>query len=51
MAALISRLVSRASPLAVAATPKAMPSGITKAASGAISTTPRQTPAALWRGM
>src|ERR1700730_10527216 len=47
---LINRLISAGTPLADAATPNAIPKGITNAAMGAISTLPRQTPFAVKHG-
>jgi len=46
----MNTLIPGATPLADAATPKAMPNGITNAAMGAISTLPRHTPLAVKRG-
>ena len=48
--ALMNTLISGEIPLADAATPNAIPNGITNAAMGAISTLPRHTPRAVKRG-
>jgi hypothetical protein len=50
MATLMNTLIPGKIPLADAATPKAIPNGITNAAIGAISTLPRHTPLAVKRG-
>ena len=47
---LMNTLIPGEIPLADAATPKAIPNGITNAAIGAISTLPRHTPLAVKRG-
>jgi hypothetical protein len=47
---LMKTLTSGEIPLADAATPKAIPNGITNAAMGAISTLPRHTPLAVKHG-